>query len=90
MRTVMAAMIAFGALAGPALADSCKATASEKKLAGAALNSFMKRCQTDAQSSCDMQASEKKRAGAASGGNTLASSRIAGSTSGRLAGTALA
>lgn len=66
MRRMMAAMVAFGVLAGPALADSsCKATASEKKLAGAALNSFMKKCQTDAQASCGTQAGDKKLAGAA-------------------------
>ena len=32
-----------------AYADSCKTTAADKKLAGAAMNSFMKKCQTDAQ-----------------------------------------
>jgi len=44
---------------------SCKTQASEKKLAGAALNSFMKRCETDAQKACDVQAGEKKLSGAA-------------------------
>jgi hypothetical protein len=44
---------------------SCKAQASDKKLAGAALNSFMKKCETDAQKSCDTQAGEKKLNGAA-------------------------
>jgi len=46
-------------------APSCKAQATEKKLAGAALNSFMKRCETDAQKACDIQAGEKKLSGAA-------------------------
>jgi hypothetical protein len=48
-----------------AFADTCKGTAAEKKLAGAAMTSFMKKCQTDAQKSCDTSAAEKKLAGAA-------------------------
>ena len=49
-----------------ALADgSCKSTASDKKLAGAAMTSFMKKCQTDAQTTCDATAASKKLAGAA-------------------------
>lgn len=48
-----------------AYADSCKATAGEKKLAGAALTSFMKKCESDAQKACDTSAGEKKLAGAA-------------------------
>jgi hypothetical protein len=54
-------------LAGSAFAQSpsCKAQAGEKKLAGAALTSFMKKCETDAAKSCDMSATEKKLAGAA-------------------------
>ena len=45
-------------LAGSALAQgsSCKAEATEKKLAGAALTSFMKKCQTDAQKACNASA----------------------------------
>jgi hypothetical protein len=51
-------------------ADSgCAAQAAEKKLAGAAKNSFMKKCQKDAaaaaKASCEAQAGEKKLAGAA-------------------------
>jgi hypothetical protein len=48
-----------------AYADSCKATAADKKLAGAAMNSFMKKCQSDAQKTCDAAAAEKKLNGAA-------------------------
>ena len=48
-----------------AYADSCKATSAEKKLAGAAQTSFMKKCETDAQKACDAQAAEKKLNGAA-------------------------
>ncbi len=52
-------------------ADSgCEAKATEKKLAGAAKNSFMKKCEKDsaaagAGSACEMKAAEKKLAGAA-------------------------
>src|SRR4051794_1882742 len=48
-----------------AYADSCKATAGDKKLAGAAMNSFMKKCQNDAKTACDAQAKEKNLHGAA-------------------------
>jgi hypothetical protein len=61
-------MIAFaGGVVGGAYAQSstCKAQASEKRLAGAALNSFMKKCQTDAQKTCDVSAADRKLAGAA-------------------------
>jgi hypothetical protein len=44
---------------------NCKAQATEKKLAGAALTSFMQKCERDAQSACDLSASEKKLSGAA-------------------------
>jgi hypothetical protein len=44
----------------------CAAKATEKKLHGAALNSFMKKCERDAATSaCDAAAVEKKLAGAA-------------------------
>ncbi|MBV8511052.1 MAG: hypothetical protein JO289_12890, partial [Xanthobacteraceae bacterium] len=39
--------------------------AADKKLAGAALTSFMKKCQADATASCNTQATGKKLAGAA-------------------------
>ena len=49
-----------------ALADEfCKAQASDKKLAGAAFTSFMKKCDSDAASMCSSQASDKKLSGAA-------------------------
>lgn len=48
-----------------ALAATCKEEAADKKLAGAALNSFMKKCEKDAHSSCDASAMDKKLAGAA-------------------------
>jgi hypothetical protein len=53
--------------AAPVLAQSptCKAQSAEKKLAGAALTSFMKKCESDAAKACDVSAKEKKLAGAA-------------------------
>ena len=50
---------------GSAYADSCKVEAGSKKLAGAAMTSFMKKCQTDATAACDKSAAEKKLSGAA-------------------------
>ncbi len=70
-------LLPFIAAAGFALsfaahaADAtCEAKAGEKKLAGAAKTSFLKKCEKDAggaaaASACDAKASEKKLAGAA-------------------------
>ena len=44
---------------------TCKSQATDKKLAGAALTSFMKKCETDAQTACDASAVDKKLNGAA-------------------------
>jgi hypothetical protein len=49
---------------------ACEAKATEKKLAGAAKNSFMKKCEKDAMAAgagavCESAAGEKKLAGAA-------------------------
>ena len=61
-------MAASGAMAGGAMSN-CEAQAVEKKLAGAAKTSFVKKCETDAGTSvtaaCDSKAAEKKLAGAA-------------------------
>jgi hypothetical protein len=60
------ALIFLSLSLGGALADqSCQAQADAKKLAGAALNSFMKKCESDAQIGCDKQAADKKLSGAA-------------------------
>ena len=63
----IALTLLFCSLAASAYAQgaTCKSQATDKKLAGAALNSFMKKCQTDAQTSCDASAVDKKLAGAA-------------------------
>ena len=48
-----------------AQATSCTAAAAEKKLAGAAKNSFMKKCEKDAAATCEAASKEKKLHGAA-------------------------
>lgn len=60
---ILGVVLAFAA--GSAHAAACKVEASNKKLAGAALNSFMTKCQNDAQATCDKSAADKKLAGAA-------------------------
>jgi L-fucose isomerase-like protein len=62
---IIAAMLAaFGSVAVAADA-TCAAQSAEKKLAGAAKNSFMKKCEKDATAACEAQAAEKKLSGAA-------------------------
>jgi hypothetical protein len=64
----LAALVAAAplALSVPALADAtCKQQATDKKLAGAAMTSFMKKCQSDAGKTCDTKAKDQKLAGAA-------------------------
>jgi hypothetical protein len=44
---------------------TCKSEAADKKLAGAALKSFMTKCEKDAKTKCEADSSAKKLAGAA-------------------------
>ena len=60
----VALIVAVCLASGPAFA-TCKSEATDKKLAGAALKSFMTKCARDAKTACDAQATEKKLAGAA-------------------------
>jgi len=54
-------------ISGTAAADqTCKAKATRQKLAGEALFSFVKKCETDAYAACEEQAAGKKLAGLAS------------------------
>jgi len=69
-KILLAAALAMATImlpGAPAQADgpTCKAQAAEKKLAGAALTSFSKKCEADATKACDAQVAEKKLAGAA-------------------------
>jgi hypothetical protein len=67
------AVAVLGLLAAPAFAASdCEAKAGEKKLAGAAKTSFIKKCEKDAAGgamaaspACEKSAADKKLAGAA-------------------------
>ena len=62
---VMSIALSLYAAAALAAGASCKDNAADKKLAGAALTSFMTKCQKDAQATCDKQAADKKLSGAA-------------------------
>lgn len=66
---IAAAFTAFSLLAGTAFANpACDAQAVEKKLAGAAKTSFLKKCERDAGAAspaCEKSAADKKLAGAA-------------------------
>jgi hypothetical protein len=67
MITVVVATVAIASVAavGPSFAQSCKERAATQKLAGAALNSFMTKCEREAQTACDTKAGAQKLAGAA-------------------------
>ena len=66
---IVAAIGLFAANVAVAANPACETQATEKKLAGAAKTSFMKKCETDAMDAatkaCNTQAEEKKLAGAA-------------------------
>ena len=64
-RIILALTLSLYAASALAAGSSCKEQATEKRLAGAALTSFMNKCQRDAQTSCNTSATEKKLAGAA-------------------------
>jgi hypothetical protein len=70
LKLVIVAMIALVASDVTfATNPACEAQATEKKLSGAAKNSFVKKCEKDATDAatktCDAQAAEKKLSGAA-------------------------
>jgi hypothetical protein len=67
MRTLVIALLfaSAGSAASAQGANTCKAQAAEKKLSGAALTSFTKKCEKDAEATCDLSAKDKKLAGAA-------------------------
>ena len=62
----VATAITLCMMAGGSYAQTtCKVQSAEKKLAGAAQTSFMKKCETDATAACDKRAADQKLAGAA-------------------------
>lgn len=65
IRGLLAAALVLSFAGAAAAEDSCKQRANDKKLAGAALTSFMTKCQKDATATCDTSAKDKKLAGAA-------------------------
>jgi hypothetical protein len=72
----LAFALAVGLMFSPALAQAqtptatCKAEASEKKLAGAALKSFMRKCRRDARTACRDESKKQGLKGAAARSHT--------------------
>jgi hypothetical protein len=64
-RILLAALLSTFAAGAMAQEATCKSQATDKNLAGAALKSFMTKCQRDAATTCTGQASDKKLSGAA-------------------------
>lgn len=65
-KLMIAAVLGMFAATTFAADNGCEAKAAEKKLAGAAKNSFVKKCNKDAAiAACGTMATEKKLAGAA-------------------------
>jgi hypothetical protein len=64
VRTLVLA-VAFFAFATPTVAATCNEQSKEKKLTGAAKQSFMKKCEADSKASCEGSAAERKLSGAA-------------------------
>ncbi|TSE26199.1 psiF repeat protein [Tepidimonas sediminis] len=62
---LMLGWTAAAAWAAEGEAAACEAAAHERKLAGAARTSFVKKCRQEAQARCEAQAGERKLAGAA-------------------------
>ena len=63
-KLIALALIAFVSFANAA-DSACMTAAKEKKLSGAARNSFVKKCEADAKAKCEIAAAEKKLSGAA-------------------------
>jgi hypothetical protein len=63
MRSIVLA-VALSLISTGAFA-SCKSDSADKKLAGAALTSHMKKCESDATAACEKDSADKKLAGAA-------------------------
>lgn len=66
MRVIaIATILLLGIVPAAAQTATCKSQAAEKKLAGAAMKSFMTKCEKDSKATCDASATEKKLSGAA-------------------------
>jgi hypothetical protein len=64
MKRIAVALAICLVSSAPAFA-TCKSDAADKKLAGAALKSFMTKCEKDATTTCEADSKEKNLAGAA-------------------------
>jgi hypothetical protein len=64
MRKIALALAVCLVSSAPAFA-TCKSEAADKKLAGAALKSFMTKCEKDAKGTCEADSKAKNLAGAA-------------------------
>ena len=66
MKTMLTlALLSMFSASAFAQGTTCNMQVTEKKLAGAAKNSFMKKCETDASKACDADSKAKKLSGAA-------------------------
>jgi hypothetical protein len=63
-------VMAISLLASGSAFATCKSEAADKKLAGAALTSFMKKCESDAKTKCEAESTAQKLAGAAKASHT--------------------
>jgi hypothetical protein len=63
MKTIILAAVL--SLAATNAFATCKSDSADKKLAGAAFTSHMKKCETDAKARCEADSTAKKLAGAA-------------------------
>jgi hypothetical protein len=65
MRTIILALALTFAASAANAQGTCTVEANNKKLAGAAKTSFMKKCESDAKAACDKKAMDQKLSGAA-------------------------
>jgi hypothetical protein len=65
MKTTLVAIIAFFAVNVAFAQNACEMKAADKKLNGAAKNSFVKKCEKDARAVCENDDISKKTNGAA-------------------------
>ena len=63
VRTILALAILL--LATGTTSATCKSDAAAKKLAGAALTSFVNKCESDAKAKCEADSAQRKLSGAA-------------------------
>jgi hypothetical protein len=61
----MVLAVAVVLLASGSAWATCKSEAAAKKLAGAALNSFVTKCESDARAKCEADSTQRRLAGAA-------------------------